>query len=82
MHEKAYLSEFRCLRDISVRKLEPFEDAENGIKIQIHFTTPSTYSYSSMERKSFSQYMALFIPRETTTKLLHSYLFKYLGNAT
>jgi hypothetical protein len=67
---------------MSIRKVEPFEDIDNGIKVQLHFSVPSTYGFSSHERKSFSEYIALFLPRDTTSKQLHNYLFNMLGKAT
>ena len=50
--------------------------------MQIHFTSPSTYSYSSSERRTFGQYTAFFLPRTATAKEVHQYLFKVLGSAT
>lgn len=82
MHDKTFLSEFRYLRDISVRKLRPEEDVENGIKVQIHFTSPSTYGFSSTERRTFGHYTALFLSPTATCRQIHQYLFKIYGKAT
>ena len=82
MPEKTVLADFRYLREISIRKLDPMEDVENGIKLQIHFTIPSTYGYSNTERRTFGQYNAIFLPKSATTKQIHQHLFKVFGMAT
>jgi len=81
MHEKTYLSEYRYLREICVRKLYPFEDIDNGLKLQVHYSTTSSY-YSSSERRTFGQYNAFFLPRTATCKEVHRYLFQVLGHLT
>lgn len=82
VQEKQVLSEFRYLREISVRKLHPTEDLENGIKLQVHFTSPSTYGYSTTERRTFGQYTAFYLPKGFTARQVHQFLFDVLGSAT
>lgn len=66
---KQDMYDLRMARDIIVKKLEPFEDLENGLRVQIKFTQLSTYMYSSAkERRTFGQYASYMLKKDTTAK--------------
>jgi hypothetical protein len=80
MHQKAFLSEFWYLRNISIRKLEPFEDVENGIKV-IYIS--EFYQHMASVGRKGVHFSSLWLCSHQKKPLQNSsYLFKFLGNAT